>query len=128
MQGKFWPQNLKDITVIKVHSTTGEIPDIRFYRALDEKRSLFREFILPGPFVSTKDIFALRAERMVNAYHKISLKNLELTIPKVPIRERVTLRIVPDKKSGLAEIRFWYKDKLVGITKVKNKDLNIYNF
>jgi hypothetical protein len=38
------------------------------------------------------------------------------------------LRIVPDKKSGLAEIRFWCKDKLVGITKVKNEDLNIPNF
>jgi len=38
------------------------------------------------------------------------------------------LRIVPDKKSGLAEIRFWYKDKLVGVQQVKNEDLNIPNF
>ncbi|MCL5772304.1 MAG: hypothetical protein M1479_08530 [Actinobacteria bacterium] len=54
MQGKFWPRNLKDITVIKVHSTTGEIPDERFYRAFDDKRSLFREFVIPSPFVLSK--------------------------------------------------------------------------
>ena len=112
----------------QVHSTTGEIPDIRYYRAVDEKKSLFREFIIPSPFISTKDIFALRDERVVNAYRKISINNLKLCVPKVPLRERVYLRIVPDKKSGLAEIRFWYKDKLVGVTKVKNEDLNIHNF
>ena len=65
---------------------------------------------------------------MVNAYHKISLKNLELTVPKVPLRERVSLRIVPDKVTGIAEIRFWYDKKLVGIQKVRNEDLNIPNF
>ena len=46
----------------------------------------------------------------------------------VPIREKVQLRIIPDKKSGLAEIRFWYKNKLVGIQKVKNEDLNLVHF
>jgi len=62
----------------QVHSVTGEIPDIRFYRAIDDKRSLFREFAVPSPFSSTKDIFALRAERTVNAYRKISINKLEL--------------------------------------------------
>jgi len=46
----------------------------------------------------------------------------------VPLREKVTLRIVPDKKSGLAEVRFWYNKKLVGIQTVRNQDLNIPNF
>jgi hypothetical protein len=101
---------------------------IRFYNALRVKKSLFREFVLPSPFISTKDIFALRAERTVNAYRKISFNNLELTVPGVPIRERVFLRIVPDKKSGIAEIRFWYKDKLVDTQKVKNEELNLTNF
>lgn len=112
----------------QVHSSTKEIPDVRFYRALDEKRSLFREFMLPKPFVSTKDAFALRAERMVNAYRKISFNNLELNVSGVPIRERVSLRIAPDKKTKIAEIRFWYKDKLVGVQNVRNEDLNLPNF
>lgn len=97
----------------QVHSVTGEIPDVRFFRAFYSKRSLFREFVLPKPFISKKDIFALRDERTVNAYRKISINNLELNVSGVPIRERVSLRIVPEKNSGLAEIRFWYKDKMV---------------
>ena len=119
---------LKRYNSYQVHSTTGEIPDVRFYRAFDEKKSLFREFVIPSPFISTKDIFALRDDRVVNAYRKISINNLELNVSGVPLRERVYLRITPDKNSGLSEIRFWYKDKLVGIQKVRNEDLNIHNF
>lgn len=119
---------LKRYNSYQVHSTTGEIPDERFYRALHEKRSLFRKFEIPKPFVSTKDIFALRADRMVNAYRKISISSLELAVSGVPIRAYTSLRIVPDKKSGLAEVRLWYNNSLVGIQKVKIEDLNIYNF
>ncbi len=36
--------------------------------------------------------------------------------------------IVPDKDTGIAEVRFWYKDKLVDIQKVKNEDLNLVHF
>ena len=54
-----------------VHSTTGEIPYIRFQRAIREKRTLFREFTISPPFKSTKDIFCLRVDRMVNSYRKI---------------------------------------------------------
>jgi len=42
---------------------------------------------------------------------------------KVPIRGTVQLRIIPDKVSGVAEIRFWYDNKLVGIEKVRNEKL-----
>ena len=76
----------------------------------------------------TKDIFALRAERMVTAYRKISINNLELAVSGVPIRAYTSLRIVPDKQSGLSEIRFWHDDKLVGVQRVRNEDLNIPNF
>ena len=125
---KILASELKRYNSYQVHSVTGEIPDVRFFRAFDEKRSLFREFVIPSPFVSTKDIFALRDDRVVNAYRKISINNLELNVPGVPIRERVYLRIIPGKNAGPAEVRFWYSDKLVGIAKVKNEDLNIPNF
>jgi hypothetical protein len=112
----------------QVHSTTQEIPALRFQRAKEEKRSLFREFVVPPPFQSTKDIFCLRAERTVSAYRKISFNNLDLDAAGVPIFEKIQLRIVPDEESGLAEIRLWYKDKLVGTQKVKNEDLNLVHF
>ena len=119
---------IKRYNSVQVHSTTGEIPDIRFFRALDDKRSLFRDFTIPVPYISTKDIFALRDSRVVNAYRKISLKKLELAVPNVPLRERVSLRIVPDMETGISEIRFWHNRKLAGTTSAKNEDLNIPNF
>ena len=57
----------------QVHSTTGEIPIIRFQRAKREKKSLFRDFAVPSPYKSTKDIFCVRVKRTVDAYHKISI-------------------------------------------------------
>jgi len=46
-----------------VHSTTGEVPAIRFQRAKREGKSLFRDFVIPSPYTSTKDIFSLRVKR-----------------------------------------------------------------
>jgi len=111
-----------------VHSTTGEIPYIRFQRAIREKRSLFREFTISPPFKSTKDIFCLRVDRMVNSYRKVSINKLELKVPKAPLHESIQLRISPDKESGLSEVRFWHEGELLGMQKVKNSDLNLVHF
>ena len=111
-----------------VHSTTGEIPYIRFQRAIREKRTLFREFRIMPPFLSTKDIFCLRVDRMVNSYRKISINNLELKVPGAPLHERIQLRITPDKESGISEVRFWHRDNFLGKQKVKNSDLNLVRF
>lgn len=44
----------------QVHSTTGEIPGIRFRNAIKAGNSLFREFSVPQPYNSPKDVFCLR--------------------------------------------------------------------
>ena len=44
----------------QVHSTTGEIPVIRFERAIREGQHLFRPFKAPFPFESTKDVFCIK--------------------------------------------------------------------
>jgi hypothetical protein len=111
-----------------IHSTTGEIPYIRFQRAYAENKSLFREFSVRPPYQSINDIFCLRADRMVNSYRQVSINNLELKVPDAPLHERIQLRIVPDEESGLSEVRFWHEDKLLGIQKVKNSDLNLVQF
>ena len=64
----------------------------------------------------------------MNPYRKISFSNLEFKLEDVPIRSTVQLRIVPDKESGLSEIRFWYENRLVAIQKIKNEDLNLVRF
>ena len=112
----------------QVHSTTKEIPILRFERAIKEKRSLFREFQIPSPYTSVKDIFCLRIKRKIDAYHKISINNLKLKVHKAPLREEIELRIVPDEKTGLAEVRIWYKDILTDVYQVKNSDLDIVHF
>jgi len=112
----------------QVHSTTGEIPIIRFERAIKEKKSLFREFMIPSPYESVKDIFCLRVKRKVDPYHKISIDNLKFRVHKAPLRGEVELRIAPDEKTGMAEVRIWYKDILTDVYLVKNTDLNLVRF
>ena len=112
----------------QVHSTTGEIPIIRFERATREKKSLFREFAVPSPYTSIKDIFCLRITRKIDAYHKISINNIKFKVHKAPLRGEVELHIVPDEKRGIAEIRIWYKDMLTDVYQVKNSDLKIVQF
>jgi hypothetical protein len=102
-----------------VHSTTKEIPSIRYQRALKEKKSLLRKFVIPPPYQSIKDIFCLRMDRVVDNYRTISVNNLQLKFNNAPIRETVNLRIYPHRASELAEIRFWHKDKLLDIQQVK---------
>lgn len=111
-----------------IHSTTKEVPHIRFQRAIRENKTLFRTFRITPPFLSTKDIFCLRAERMVNVYGKISINKLEFKVPNAPIHERIQLRMIPEKESGLSEVRFWHKDRFLGTQIVKNSDLNIVQF
>jgi len=53
---------------------------------------------------------------------------MELAVPNVPLRQRVDLRIVPDIKTGISEIRFWHNRKLAGTASARNEDLNIQNF
>ena len=63
-----------------------------------------------------------------HSYRKISINNLELRVPKAPLHERIQLRIVPDKESGLSEVRFWHKGEFLGSQKVKNSKLNLVQF
>ena len=97
----------------QVHSTTGEVPSIRFERARKEGNSLFRPFALPKPYTSIKDVFCLREKRTVNGYRKISLFNHEIPVPHVPLREDVEVHLVPDVPRGALEVRIWWDNQLV---------------
>jgi hypothetical protein len=97
----------------QVHSTTGEIPSIRFEKAREEGNSLFRPFVVPKPYTSAKDVFCLREKRMVNGYRRISLFNHEIEVPNVPLREEVEIHLVPDIERGALEVRIWWDNKMV---------------
>lgn len=97
----------------QVHSTTGEIPNIRFQKAKKEGNSLFRKFTIPKPYRSPKDVFCLRTSRMVNGYRRISLFKHQIEVPNVPLREDVDVHLVPDLTKQLMHIRIWWKDEMV---------------
>jgi hypothetical protein len=96
----------------QVHSTTHEIPAVRFEKAQKEQRSLFRPFALPKPFTSPKDIFCLHHTRTADGYRKISIGGHSLQIPGIQPREDVELHLVPDETKNLVEIRIWAADRL----------------
>jgi len=119
-------QELRRYNHQQVHSTTQEIPYLRFQRALKEKQSLFREFKIRPPFQSVKDIFCLRMDRIVDSYRKISIHNLQFKVHADP-RKQVNLRIYP-LNDEISEIRFWCEEKLIDVQKVKNSDLKGVHF
>jgi len=97
----------------QVHSTTKEIPSIRFERAKKDGNSLFRPFSLPKPYTSPKDVFCLRETRVVNGYRRISLFNHMIEVPNVEIRQEVEIHLVPDTAKQVMEIRIWSNDNMV---------------
>ena len=119
-------QELRRYNHQQVHSTTQEIPYLRFQRALKEKQSLFREFKIRPPFQSVKDIFCLRMDRIVDSYRKISIRNLQFKVHADP-RKQVNLRIYP-LDDEISEIRFWCEEKLIDVQKVKSSDFKGVHF
>jgi hypothetical protein len=97
----------------QVHSTTREVPNIRYERARKEGNSLFRKFVIPKPYTSAKDVFCLREKRMVNGYRRISLFKHVIEVPNVPLREDVDAHLVPDEGKQLMHIRIWWNRNMV---------------
>lgn len=101
----------------QVHSTTREIPEIRFQKAIQEGKSVLKPLQLSKPYTSTKDIFCLEETRAVNNYGKISWNSYHISLPNtVPTGSRVLLKIIPDPQSP--EIRVWYQNTLVKVVRL----------
>ncbi len=98
---------------LQVHSTTQEIPAIRFEKARAEHKSLFRPFVLPEGYSDRKDVFCIRHKRVADGYRKISIGGQTFQIPGIEPREEVELHYVPDEAKNLVEVRVWPHKKLV---------------
>jgi hypothetical protein len=96
----------------QVHSTTGEIPILRFERALRSGNSLFRPFSIPRPYRSADDLFCLKESRVTNGYGRISLFGHEIRVANVPLREPVDVHLVPDPEKAVMHIRIWHEGLL----------------
>ena len=111
----------------QLHSTTQEIPYLRFQRALKQRQCLFREFTINPPYQSVKDIFCLRMDRTIDPYRRISINNLLLKVNHANPGKTVSLRIYPSTNE-ISEIRFWCEGKLIDVQRIKNTDLKGVHF
>jgi len=96
----------------QVHSTTGEIPNIRFDKARKEANTLFRPFAIPKPYTSRKDLFCLIEKRTTDGYGKVSFFGQQIHVPHVPLREEVDIHLVPNPSKQAIEIRIWWNNRL----------------
>jgi len=97
---------------LQVHSTTQEIPSVRFDKARLEHKSLFRPFTVPKPYSLAKDVFCIRHTRIADGYRKISIAGHSFQIPGIAPREEVEIHFVPGEEKSLVELRFWANNKL----------------
>jgi hypothetical protein len=100
----------------QVHSTTGEIPSLRFHRARIDGNSLFRPFALPRPYTSTKDVFCLRQRRIVDAYHRISIYGHAIKVPRAPLREEIEVHLLPNSARQVLDVRIWSGNQMLQTT------------
>jgi len=112
-------QEVKQYNEEQVHSTTMEIPAIRLKKAIKEGKTFFKEFHLPVPYTSTKDIFCLHECRKVDGYNKVIWDNNKIKVPVFlhPGTE-IELHIIPDEL--YTEVRLWYKDRVLKSIRYKN--------
>ena len=111
-----------------VHSTTKEIPIIRFENAVRNKKSLFTEFKLRGTNETLDDIFCIRIQRMADSYRKVSVGGCEFRVPNGNPKDTVELRISPDQENSLVRVRFWQRNIFLGEILEKMDNLQIVPF
>ncbi len=110
------------MSIHQLHSTIGCTPSLVFEKVHEEHKTLFRSFHLP-PQKTLDDIFCLYFSRLVDAYHRISLNNLQFQVHKASLREEVDIHAVPDKSKDYALLRIWYKDILCDEYRVLSSDI-----
>lgn len=120
-------QEVRNYNYRWIHSTTREIPAVRFEKALRQRQSLFRPFHVRPPYQSVKDIFCLRLERTADAYRAISLHTLQLKLNGVNPGDTLNLRLYP-LNAATSELRCWRKGTLLDVRILKNTDLKGVHF
>jgi transposase len=117
-----------DYNNVWVHSTTNEIPSVRFEKHLNGKLCLFRPLQSILPDVNLKDVFCLRWRRRTDGYRKVSLDSITFDLPEASPYHDIEIHITPDWKTNTAIFRFWQEKKFVGERRVKISSLKMVRF
>jgi len=110
----------------QVHSTTKEIPSLRFEQAVCAGNALFRPFSPPKPYTSPEDVFCLRETRRVNGYGRISLFKHDIEVPNAPLHEEVEVHLIPDILRQAMDIRISWKDQMVHSVTYPLQEFHVY--
>jgi hypothetical protein len=110
----------------QVHSTTKEIPSLRFERAQAAGNTLFRPFSPPKPYTLPEDVFCLRETRRVNGYRRISLFKHDIEVPNVQLYEEVEVHLIPDMRRQVMDIRIWWNDQMVHSITYPLQEFHVY--
>lgn len=108
-----------------VHSTTREIPIVRFENALNGNCSLFKP-LQKG--VDTRDLFCLAFKRTTDGYRSLSFDGIVFRLPNARSYVETEIRISPDYKNKLAVLRFWQQGAFVEEHRVKLDQLKTVRF
>jgi len=79
-----------------------------------------------SPHKSTKDIFALRLDRIIGPHRKIPINNLKIALNGKP-RDSVNVLIYP-LNTQFSELGFWSNKEFIDVKKIKNSDLKAVHF
>lgn len=110
----------------QVHSTTKEIPAIRFGRAITKENSQFRPFSVPAPYTSPDDVFCLQETRVTDGYGRISLFNHDIRVANVPLRQEVNVHLVPDFEREVMRVGIWHKQGSKHTVDLPLKDFRVH--
>src|SRR3990167_4693772 len=108
-----------------VHSTTKEIPIVRFENALNGNCSLFKP--LPRG-VDTRDLLCLVFQRTTDGYRSLSFDGILFRLPNAKSYTETEIHVSPDYQNKLAVLRFWQQGRFVEEHKVKLDQLKTVRF
>ena len=108
-----------------VHSTTKEIPIVRFENALNGHCSLFKPLTRD---VDSRDLFCLIFKRVTDGYRSLSFEGRVFRLPNCRAYTDTEIRVSPDYKNNLAIFRFWQQGRFVEEHKVKPDQLKTVRF
>lgn len=108
-----------------VHSTTKEIPIVRFENAQNGNCSLFKP--LPQG-LAANDLFCLSFTRMTDGYRSLSFDSMLFRLPNARSYTETEIHLALDPKSGLVIVRFWQQGRFVEEHRIKLAQLKTVHF
>jgi len=111
-----------------VHSTTKEIPAVRFENALNGNCSLFKPLSVAAPGKDRDDLFCLSFKRTTDGYRSLSFDGILFRLPNARSYTETEIHLALDPKSGLVIVRFWQQGRFVEEHRIKSSQLKTVRF